>query len=249
MTDMTSTTLKQQATVWNTTRKEWQPNQPAKNSDYCLAPNTISRCLSLTPLEPLVKGFILEGLDRSDHNVLGADAIAALLRNTEDEVKHELALDNAKQSLVDYNSKFEDEALQFIKAWNLLDDHPITKAAVLENGVFFVMLPLYATFGSAALRITANSISADEVIHVQTHRAAAQLLKARPSKQLDQLRIDTVAWLSSSLDETDGKWTKQRALKNSDSLMKRGVSDMMETAVATVLAPYELKSTSLDVYA
>jgi hypothetical protein len=247
MTDMTTQTLK--PSVWNTPRKEWQPNSPSAQSDYCLAPDTISRCLALTPLEPLVKGFILDGLDRADHKLLGEDAITALLRNTEDEVKHELALDYAKKSLINYNPKFEDEALSLIQAWNLLDCHPITKAAVLENGVFFIVLPLYASFGSASLRISANSISADEVIHVQTHRAAAQILKAKPSKQLDQLRHDTVAWLSQDLKETEGKWSQERALKNSESLMRRGVSDMIETAVATVLAPYELKSTSLDVYA
>jgi hypothetical protein len=236
--------------LWNYTRKEWQPNNPAPNTDVTLAPDTISRCLSLSNLEPLVKQFISDGIDRQDRSVLGEGAIEALQRNMADEDKHELALTRVKQSLIDFSSTFEVEADQIINQWADLPDHPITKAAVLENGVFFIVLPLYSLFGSASLRVTANSISADEVIHVKVHRQAAKLLKAKPSTALNKLRQDTVAWLSKDLSEAnDPKWTQDRCLRNSASLMTRGISDMLETQVATVMAPFEVKNTTLDVYA
>jgi hypothetical protein len=232
----------------NNRRRVWSPNSPQPNSETSSASHTISRCLALTPLEPAVRMFIQEGLDKADKAILGA-ATDVLLRNQEDEEKHELALNRAQSAMVDYTDQYEIEALQLISQWEDLPDNPITKAAVLENGVFFVILPLYNMFGGASLRVSSNSISGDEIIHVQSHRKAAQLLKARPSAALDKLRIDTVAWLSAKLDqEVGGKWTQARCLKNSDSLMTKGISDLLETRVGSQNAPYEMRSTTLETY-
>jgi hypothetical protein len=230
-------------------RRAWQPNNPAPNSETSKAPLTISRCLALTALEPAVREFLQEGLDRSDMSKLGP-AISTLRRNQEDEVKHELALTRAKHAMVDYTPAFEAEADNLISRWTELTDNPITKAAVLENGVFFIILPIYNMFGSPSLQISSNSISGDEIIHVQSHRKAAQLLGARPSKELNNLRIDTVAWISATIgEETGGKWTLERCLKNSNSLMSRGISDLLETQVGSQLAPYELAGTMIETYA
>jgi hypothetical protein len=233
----------------NKRRRVWAPNNPPIQSETSLAPKTISRCLALTSLEPLVSAFITEGLDKADKTMLGNAAIATLQRNIEDETKHELALNQCKAALTNYSPEFEYEADQIIKAWAELPDNEITKAAVLENGVFFVVLPIYSTFGSCSLRISANSISGDEIVHVQSHRRAAQLLKAKPSKQLDNLREYTVEWLSQDIAECRNKnWTQERCIRNSESLMKRGVSDLLETRVASVNAPFELRNTSLERY-
>lgn len=232
----------------NSQRRSWQPNNPSPKTETAKWSDTISRCLALTDLEPAVAEFIQLGLDRSDATKI-QDLIPTLQTNITDEIKHETALTRAKQSLKNYNSEFEFTAKQLISRWRSLSDNPITIAAVLENGVFFIILPLYSLGGSASLRITSNSISQDERIHVQSHRAAAQLLKAPPSKQLNKLRVETIDWLSDSLLCDRSHLTKDRLLANSQRLMQNGVSDLIETQAASVNAPFELSNNTLDKYA
>jgi hypothetical protein len=196
-----------------------------------------------------VASFIQDGLSKADLNKLDKGAIETLLRNIEDEEKHELALTRAKNAMTDYDSSFEKEALEIISAWNRLPDPEIVKAAVLENSIFFLILPLYANFGGAALRITSNSISADERIHVVSHRTAAQQLGIKPSRAMNELRKATVEYIATDLEsEAGSRWTLDRMMRNSDNLLKRGVSDLVETAVGVVLAPFEQSNSSLDVY-
>lgn len=234
-------------TVLNASRRSWQPNNPTSiKSD---APNTISRCLALTPLEPAVADFINDGLTRTDRAKLAPGAIETLRRNIEDEEKHELALNRAKSALEGYNSSFEQEANQIISAWKDLPDLEILKAAILENSIFFLILPLYANFGGSALAITSNSISSDERIHVISHRTVAQQLGTRPSKVINELRKETVRFISTDLEEEVGpKWTIDRMMKNSDNLLKRGVSDLLETQVGMAIAPFEVDSQNIDIY-
>jgi hypothetical protein len=231
----------------NQSRRVWSPNEPT--SERSSASRTISRCLALTPLEPAVADFIANGLSKADLSKLDPGVIETLRRNIEDEEKHELALNRAKAAMVDYDPSFEVEAQEIIQAWKDLPDPEIVKAALMENSIFFLILPAYSNFGGAALRITSNSISADERIHVISHRTAAQQLGIRPSKAINKLRKDTVEFLFSDLEEEAGsKWTLDRMMKNSDNLLKRGVTDLVETAVGTVLAPFQISNSSLDKY-
>lgn len=230
-------------------RRSWAPSNPAANSELSAAPNTISRCLALTSLEPAVAGFIRDGLDRYDNSRLGDDCINALLKNIEDEDKHERSLLQCKAAMSNYSAACEKEALDITSRWSSLSDNPITIAAVLECGVFFIVLPLYSQFGGSSLRISSASISGDERGHVQSHRQAAKLLGDRPSKALNQLRLDTVEWLSKDLEtEAGSKWTLDRMIKNSNSLMQRGVSDLLETRVANVNANYEISNSNMEDY-
>ena len=230
-------------------RRIWQPNNPAANSENALAPLTISRCLSLTALEPMVAEFISDGLDRVDSTKLGDLAIATLMDNIKDEARHELALDRARLATANYTSKFEQEGLQLAKAWCDLSDDPILKTACLECGVFFVMLPMYSQFGGASLRMTAGSISGDERLHVETHRVAARILGTRPSMALNKLRLETIYWMGQDINELDNpRWTVDRLIKNSNSLMSRGVSDLVETRVSSVNCPFELDNRVIERY-
>ena len=228
-------------------RRAWQPNEPI--SEKSRAGATISRCLALTPLEPAVAGFISDGLSKADLKKLGEDCIHTLRLNILDEEKHELALTRAKTAMVDYNPSYEKEALELIQAWQDLPDPEIVKAAVLENSIFFLILPLYSLFGGTALSISSNSISSDERIHVASHRTAAQLLGIKPSKAMNSLRLETVRFIGADIDEEIGdRWTLERLYRNSDSLLKRGVSDLVETQASVVLAPYEINSQHFDKY-
>lgn len=227
-------------------RKTWKPNNPAPNSAISAAPLTIERGLMLRGLEIPVKEFILEGVERSDMTKLGQGALQVLMRNTEDEDRHDLALNRCADAHKINGGIFdsfpmEQEAQGIIAEWQALDVHPFTKAAVLENGVFFVLLPLFNLYGFQALRETSQWISQDERLHVQTHRAAAQLLGARPTKELDDLRVYTVEWLLTDLAQEADQDTYDRFRKSSDMLMSRGLSALNETQFASYQAFFETK--------
>jgi hypothetical protein len=236
---------------WNgvsSRRKSWEPNDPKPLSETSRAPLTVSRGLALTNLEISVQDFVLDGLDRSDSQILTGVVRETLLRNVDDEVKHEVALSRAKLAMKNYDSSFESEGQSLIDAWNALDVNPILKTAVLEVGVFFPLLGLYSMFGATSLGISARSISADESIHASTHRVASQLLGARPTKALNKLRLETLDWLGSDIGD-ESYMTKDRLIENSNRLIKSGKSDMTETSVYTVLSPYELSNSVVDSYA
>jgi hypothetical protein len=232
----------------NSRRRPWQPNTPKPNSETSKAPATISRCLALTNLEPAVATFITTGLDRQDSTRLSPEMIQTLKRNIEDEAKHEIALTNARSAMLDYNSGFEAEAEDICKEWLELSDNPIVTAAVMENSVFFLILPVYSLFGGSSLRQTAADISQDERLHVQSHRQTAMDLGVKPSKALNILRLKTVEWISQDIGELGDKWTLDRMIKNSNSLLQRGVSDLVETKSAGVLAPFEVSNTNISSY-
>lgn len=241
-------------TTWervNQRRKVWEPSNPAENSETSVAPLTISRCLSLIDLEPAVAYFINTGLDKSDNFVLGEEGVSCLRRNIEDEARHEKALKACKAAMSNYDNGFEEEGHRIAKAWLDISEktNPITIAAVAECSLFMIILPIYTLFGGNSLKITSGSISDDERGHINSHRYASQLLGAKPTKELDRLREDTVAWISQDIGkETNGVWTQERCLKNSKNLLQRGVSDMVETQFATVLAPFELRNDNFSEY-
>jgi hypothetical protein len=229
-------------------RKSWEPNDPKPLSETSRAPLTVSRGLALTALEISVKDYILDGLDRADSAALPQIVRDTLLRNVEDETeRHDPSLRNSRAAMIDYTSSFEREGQSIIDEWDALDVNPILKTAVLEVGLFFPLLGLYSLFGGTSLGISARSISADEGIHAVTHRVASQLLGARPTKALNSLRLQTLDWLGTNLEEETGM-TKDRLIQNSNSLIKSGKSSMIETQVYAVLSPYEISNRNLDTY-
>lgn len=202
-------------------RKNWLPISPT-SAQTCTegAEDTISRCLSLTDLEISVLNFINEGISKDEQHKITPEGVECLLRNVEDEEKHLEALTNCRKVFKDYKHYKEAEAI--CKVWESHPDFPITKAATLENAVFFVILPIYRQFGTVSLRTTAVDISADESIHAQTHRYAAMQVGHRPSKSLDNLRKQTVAWLLEGFNVKG--FDKDTFIRASDNLMYRGVA-------------------------
>lgn len=244
---MSSSTL--DLSVLNSRRRPWQPNTPKPNSETSKASATISRCLALTYLEPAVATFITTGLDRQDSNRLSPEMVSTLKRNIQDEAKHEIALTSARNAMLDYDSSFEAEAENICKEWLELSDNPIVTAAVMENSIFFLILPIYSLYGGSSLRQTAADISQDERLHVQSHRQAAMNLGVKPSKALNSLRLKTVEWISQDIEELGVKWSLDRMIKNSNSLLQRGISDLVETKSAGVNCPFELSNANISQYA
>lgn len=230
-------------------RKNWVPVQPA-TPDHAdqEAVDLLSRCLSLRVLEIPVKEFILDGLSKVDKAVIGDEGYNSLMRNTEDEERHDIALANCVAVFKDYDSTHEKEALNILSAWNAHPDHPILKAAVLENDIFFMILPLLRRFGGPSLRTTSIDISADEVGHVILHRHVAQEFNQRPSKSLDSLRKATVDWISHRFVHKDIDAEKMR--NASDNLMYRGIAPELDfTKSFQVPAFFERSNDSLPYYA
>jgi len=211
----------------NSSRKVWVPISPtAPESCTPGAEDILSKMLSLRILEIPVKEFILDGMGREDSKVIGAAGKDTLTRNTLDEERHDIALNNCVKVFRGYTSKHEEDASKIAAAWVRDDSHPILKTAYLETSVFFVMLPFMRRWGSTSLRTTSIDISADEILHVRSHRQAARQVGQRPSKSLDNLRKETVAWLGEGLD-FEGI-TQDKLLSISDNLMKRGVSSELD---------------------
>lgn len=234
--------------ILNSRRRPWQPNSPKPNSETSKGTETISRCLALTNLEPAVATFINNGLDKSDTSKLAPELINALKLNIQDEAKHEIALLNARAAMVDYNPIYQYQAEDICQRWLDLPDNPIVTAAVLENSIFFLILPIYSLFGHASLQLTAADISQDERLHVIYHREAAMRLGVKPSKELNRLRLETVEWISQGIKELGEKWNVDRMIRNSNSLLQRGVSDLIETKAATVSCPFEIDNRSISSY-
>lgn len=238
----------------NNKRKQWTPITPIREEtiypQYEGAKDTLNRALALKNLELPVKAFIEEGLSRLESDIIGLDGIETLKRNTLDEEKHDIALNNCTSVFPEYNPKYDLEANVIKKAWEEHPDFPITKTAVLENGIFFVILPLYRQYGTPSLRTTAFDISADEVGHVQSHRYAAKLSGHAPSPSLDKLRKATVDWLVSTLNIPASGVNKDTFMRISDELMYKGITPHLEnTKSYQVMAFFEKSNDVLPRYA
>lgn len=229
-------------------RKNWVPVEPRTlDIGEEEAKELLSRCLSLRVLEIPVRDFILDGLSKVEKSLIGDDGYASLMRNTEDEERHDTALANCVQVYKDYDPSYENEAVNILDAWKNHPDHPILKAAVLENGIFFAILPLLRRFGGASLRTTSVDISADEVGHVILHRHVAQELGQRPSTSLDKLRKATVDWIAQKFNHSAINADKIRSA--SDNLMYRGIAPELDfTKTFQVPAFFERSNDSLPYY-
>lgn len=227
-------------------RKSWLPISP-QSKEYTTAPGIISRALSLRILEIPVKEFILDGLSRKEAQLIGDEGVKCLLRNVEDEERHDTALNNCVNVLGNYNPKYEKTAAQFAEAWINHPDHPIAKAAALENGIFFLILPLMRKYGSPSLITTSVDISADEVGHVQSHRYATTQMNQKVSKSLDNLRKATAAWIIGQF--SSGKLNPETLMKASDNLMYNGVAPELDFSQASnVPAFFENRNDTLPYY-
>lgn len=230
-------------------RKSWTPNNPKEQSETVLPEvvETLSRCLSLTDLEPAVAEFIEKGLDSIDLFKVSDQAINTLRLNIKDEVNHEIALKRAQRAMIGYNKEVEIMANEIMDQWKALEDNPIVVTAVLESSVFMPMLALYSKFGGTSLQVTSLDISADEVRHANSNKAVCMLLGLKPSKRLLDLRKETVAWYSEKLDILG--YTQKRMLTNSEKLLKTGKSDLTDTAEGIVFAPFEMRKDQVSAYA
>jgi hypothetical protein len=229
-------------------RKEWVPIKPTtKEAPEEGTGDLLSRCLALRRLELPVKDLILDGLSRKEASIITDEGKAALMRNTLDEERHDIALNNCVAVFDGYDATYEIEVESIIKAWSEHPDSPILKAAVLENGIFFMILPLLRRFGGAGLRTTSMDISADEICHVMLHRHVSMELGSKPSQSLDNLRKATVDWIVRTFEHPQITATQLR--NASDNLMYKGVAPELNfTQTYQVPAFFENSNSVLPYY-
>lgn len=230
-------------------RTEWEPIKPTKTEQVQdEAADILSRALALRALELPVRDFILDGLGQKEKAILGQEGVECLMRNTKDEERHDQALENVVSVLSNYNPKYEAEAAMLTKAWVTHPDHSIAKAAVLENGIFFMILPLMRRFGSVSLINSSVDISSDEINHVQSHRYATTQLGHKISPSLDKLRKATAAWIVGTFNFSDTV-NATTLMKASDNLMYKGVAPELSFSQSfNVPAFFESSNSSLSYY-
>ncbi|NJM00693.1 MAG: ferritin-like domain-containing protein [Synechococcaceae cyanobacterium SM2_3_2] len=160
------------------------------------AEEAIGRILAVRVLELDVAAWLNDGLGRHE---LPEPVREGLLSNMADEARHDAVLTLAA-SKFRLSTQQDDQDAAALKAdWEAHPDHPLVKAFVLENAVFFVILPFMRLFGDAALRTVARDIAGDETGHAAFHRQLAIDLKLSYSRSLDRLRRKTVEWLFSGV--------------------------------------------------
>lgn len=229
-------------------KRLWSPTMGDKQLVMPGTEGTIGRCLALRVLEIPVGNWVIEtGSD--ELSKLHPDAIALLKSNAEDEVKHDRLLGMATETYQLTTTEMQQEADAIANEWLAHSDHPIVKAFVLENAIFFVILPILRRFGGQGLRNAAFDISSDESIHAPCNRLVAQELGYSFSPSLDLLRDRTVKFLVRDLDAPGKLGLPQVWVDASENLLHRGFAPQLEETKAYIMpAFFESHSADLPQY-
>ncbi|NES98387.1 MAG: ferritin-like domain-containing protein [Desertifilum sp. SIO1I2] len=228
-------------------KRPWTPTCGERMATVPGAEQVLGRALALRILELEVAEWLDESLANTQ---LPDTAIACLRSNILDEQRHDLVLGMAAKTYPFATDRDDLEAQGIHRQWLDHPDHPLVKAFVLENSVFFVILPLLRTFGGVGLGIISADISGDESVHAAVHRQAAKDMGYTYSPSLDRLRRDTVAWLVDGLriPEAGRSGRPQRWLEASDRLLYEGASDLIETRRGIQPAFFEIANNALPSY-
>jgi hypothetical protein len=228
-------------------KRPWTPTCGERMATIPGADQVLGRALALRILELEVAEWLDESLANTP---LSDTAIACLRSNILDEQRHDMVLGMAAKVYPFATEQDEADAKAIHRQWLDHPDHPLVKAFVLENSVFFIILPLLRTFGGVGLGIISADISGDESVHAAVHRQAAKDMGYAFSSSLDRLRRDTVAWLVDGLriPEAGRSGRPQRWLEASDRLLYEGASDLVETRRGIQPAFFEIANTALPSY-
>lgn len=216
--------------LWSPTMGDKQPVMPGSEG-------AIGRCLALRVLEIPVGNWVLE-TEASELNKLHPDAVALLKSNAKDELKHDRLLQMATITYQLTTTAMQEEADSIALQWLEHPDHPIVKAFVLENAIFFIILPILRRFGGQGLRNAAFDISSDESIHAPCNRQVAQELGYSFSPSLDALREKTVRFLVRDLNAPGKLGIPQPWLDASENLLHKGFAPQLEETKAYIMPAF-----------
>lgn len=184
-------------------KRAWTPTLAKPGLVAVGSENTLDRAMCLRKLELPVGEFIKDGCAKEEG--LSETCIELLLSNIQDEVKHDIALENLYRVCGQHNKQHELEGDQIVQAWLDLPDHPFVKALYAERSIFFVLLPMFRFLGTnnISMRNVSAEISGDEIGHVSGNTEICKVLGLTPSKALDNLRKETMSWTISDLHKED----------------------------------------------
>lgn len=215
--------------LWSPTIGDKQPVMPGSEG-------TIGRCLALRVLEIPVGDWVVS--TQKELGCLPFEAIELLQSNAEDEVKHDKLLQMACDTYQLTTSEMQQEADSLAEEWLSHPDHPIVKAFVLENAIFFIILPILRKFGGQGLRNAAFDISSDESIHAPCNRQVAQELGYTFSPSLDELRDRTARFLVRDLNAPGKLGIPQPWLDASKNLLHKGFAPQLEETKAYIMPAF-----------
>ena len=238
-----------------------RPWTPTETSDHDVVPGaekTIQRCLALRHLE-LPVGEWITAASKREQELIGDIGFTLLNSNIADELRHDQQLNYAYDSLSlagsDFRDQIEDEAKGILSRWLEMASvyHPATVAFTAEAGVFIPALTMLRRIGSVALANIANDISADESLHLRTHREVGVMIGKEPvNEELHNLRKDTLDWLTTDLRDVEkpGKYSQKRTyFRASEKLIKDGKADeIKDTSRATMISFFEVAGNHIPVY-
>lgn len=218
------------------------PNwQPLNTTDVVQNTNNreaevIRRCLMFLPLEVPVGQWITSTSDVDD------DTKVYLLRNAQDEEKHDRALHMLSAH---YQAKSDKRADELIQRWLDNESHPIAKAYALEMGVFFTILPTLLRYGDTYAATVASWISDDERCHVETNLFVLKKLGLKLTKDLLTLIADTVCFIFSNFGAERAQEEVVRAVKRTISGKDE---QMLEESLPVTIAYFEQHNKQTIVY-
>lgn len=238
-----------------------RPWTPTETSDHLVTPGaekTIQRCLALRHLELPVGDWITMASKREQQQV-GETGMNLLLSNINDEIRHDHQLNMAFNCLSlagqTFREQIESEAKDILKSWVDMTNtyHPATVAFTAEAGVFIPALTMLRRIGSVALANIANDISADESLHLRTHREVGVTIGNEPvNSKLHDLREETLSWLTSDIREVTkpGKYSQKRTyFRASEKLIQDGKSEeLADTNKAVLTSFFEVANNHIQVY-
>lgn len=195
--------------------------------------DSLMRALALRNLEMPVKSFVKRGLDGDDRYKLTRAGVLSLTNNLEDEDNHDQVLNDVAAKYDHYGLDYSETAEQIKGLWLDLEGNALMKATLLENGLFFTLLPFLMKSGGPVLHTAATSIATDESRHVAVNRTACNLLGLSVTPEMTYLRQKTVGWVFENSDKGPDFY-----IKRSDDLIEKGKFDSSEEAGGYVVTAF-----------
>lgn len=195
----------------------------------------LQRLLQFVDLEVSVGGWVTQALGESGF----AQAEAFVLRNAQDEAKHETTF----RELAAYvgGIEIEPQARALINEWNA-QPPSFALAYALEMGVFMSLLPWLNRFGDTHIAQASQWVSDDEQVHVLTNRELAATCGQQLTKDHLSLVARTLAFIFESEDWRD---ICERALRR----LTTGKDDrIIEQSAPTTIKFFEQLNTQTIAY-
>lgn len=227
-------------------RREWLvPNVKADFDSFSpLETQQINKCFSRIVaislhMELPIGAFVRSLLDIEKQ--LPISAKIGLVKNIQDEEKHQLAFENVAKAykVQEGDMKIANEYRKILVKCNV---HPLIKSRDLETIVFIPLQTCLRYFGSQSLERLIGYISLDEFRHINYGWELSEILGLRFNKEFEEILIGVCDWAFTPLRDT--KLNHKFWMQGVNEMRELGESplftDLMSYGLA--LAPFEISN-------